>query len=76
MVKAKVGTAGKKHQTERYNMSEQIDNDKELSDHIDHYANIDDDEESVLGASIFISKFGFSVEDVVGVDEEDIQGTE
>jgi len=42
------------------------------AEHAEQYLNIDDDEESPLGASIFFSKFGYTIDDVLdAMDEED-----
>ena len=48
---------------------------KIAAEHAEQYLNSDDDEESPLGASIFFSKFGYTIDDVLDVldaaDEED-----
>jgi len=41
------------------------------NDSVDHYANIDDDEESPLGAAIFREVTGMEVWDVVDMLDED-----
>ena len=37
----------------------------------EHYADIDDDEDSPLGAAIFFDKFGFTVDELFDEDDEE-----
>lgn len=48
--------------------------DKSKSRAIEHYADIDDDNESALGADIFRSVVGMSVEEILDETEDSNQG--